>query len=48
MSTGGTLFWTGLALIGASRVGHIDDAIAALENRRFSEEELGRIDGIVG
>ena len=36
------------ALIGASRAGHIDDAIAALENRRFDEEELRRIDEILG
>ena len=35
------------ALIGASRVGHIDDALAALENRRFDEEELGRIDRVL-
>ena len=36
------------ALIGASRVEHIDEAVAALENRTFSNEELLQIDEIVG
>ena len=35
------------ALIGASRIGQIDDAIGALANRRFTAEELAAIDGIV-
>jgi len=36
------------ALVGASRVEHIDEAVAALENRTFSNEELLQIDEIVG
>jgi L-glyceraldehyde 3-phosphate reductase len=36
------------ALIGASRVSQIDDAVAALDNLRFSTEELSQIDAIVG
>lgn len=35
------------ALIGASRVGQIEDAVAALGNLAFSEEELGAIEGIL-
>ncbi|HTY07061.1 MAG TPA: L-glyceraldehyde 3-phosphate reductase [Gemmatimonadales bacterium] len=35
------------ALIGASRVAQIDDAIGALANRRFTPEELASIDRIV-
>jgi L-glyceraldehyde 3-phosphate reductase len=34
-------------LIGASRVGHIDDAVAMLENATFAAEELAEIDGIL-
>jgi len=36
------------ALIGASKVAQIEENVKALENLAFSEEELGRIDGIVG
>jgi L-glyceraldehyde 3-phosphate reductase len=36
------------ALIGASRVSQIDDAVAALANASFSPEELRKIDEIVG
>ena len=36
------------ALIGASKVSQIEDAVAALKNLTFSEEELKRIDEIVG
>ncbi|TDI98286.1 MAG: L-glyceraldehyde 3-phosphate reductase [Caldithrix sp.] len=32
------------ALIGASRVGHIEDAVSALENLEFTEGELKKID----
>jgi L-glyceraldehyde 3-phosphate reductase len=35
------------AVIGASRVAHIEDAVAALANRSFAQEELDRIDGIL-
>ncbi|GAC1515730.1 MAG: L-glyceraldehyde 3-phosphate reductase [Gemmatimonadaceae bacterium] len=35
------------ALIGASRIGHIEDAIAALERRDFAPEELAEIDAIL-
>jgi L-glyceraldehyde 3-phosphate reductase len=35
------------ALIGASRVAQIDDAVGALSNLEFSSEELGQIDAIV-
>jgi len=35
------------ALIGASRVAHIEDAVSALANRRFAGEELQAIDGIL-
>lgn len=35
------------ALIGASRVEQIEQNVAALANLSFSEEELGRIDGIL-
>lgn len=34
-------------VIGASRVGHIEEAVAALDNLEFSDEELKRIDGIL-
>jgi L-glyceraldehyde 3-phosphate reductase len=34
-------------LIGASRAGQIEQDVAALENRRFSDEELGRIETIL-
>jgi L-glyceraldehyde 3-phosphate reductase len=36
------------ALIGASKVSQIEDAVAALKNLAFSKEELKRIDEIVG
>jgi L-glyceraldehyde 3-phosphate reductase len=36
------------ALIGASRVAHIDDAVAAAADTEFSESELRRIEEIVG
>ena len=36
------------ALIGASRVEQIEQNVAALANLKFSEEELGRIDAILG
>jgi L-glyceraldehyde 3-phosphate reductase len=36
------------ALIGASRVSQIEDAVAALDNAEFSAEELTKIDEIVG
>jgi L-glyceraldehyde 3-phosphate reductase len=35
------------ALIGASKVGQIDEAVAALDNLAFSEAELAQIDAIV-
>ena len=35
------------ALIGASRVSHIEDAVAALDTLEFSQEELGTIDEIL-
>jgi L-glyceraldehyde 3-phosphate reductase len=35
------------AIIGASRVSHIDDAVAALEHLHFSQLELERIDAIL-
>jgi L-glyceraldehyde 3-phosphate reductase len=35
------------ALIGASRVSHIEEAVAALKNLEFSREELETIDGIL-
>ncbi len=35
------------ALIGASRVEQIDDAVKAIDNLSFSEEELRRIEGIL-
>ena len=35
------------ALIGASRVAQIDDAVGALANRRFSPDELQAIDRIL-
>jgi L-glyceraldehyde 3-phosphate reductase len=35
------------ALIGASRIGHIDDAVAALSKLRFSNEELQHIEEIL-
>jgi L-glyceraldehyde 3-phosphate reductase len=36
------------ALIGASRVAHIEEAVAALDHLEFSSEELGAIDDILG
>jgi L-glyceraldehyde 3-phosphate reductase len=36
------------ALIGASRTSQIDDAIGALANRRFTPDELGAVDRILG
>ena len=36
------------ALIGASRVEQIEQDVAALENSRFSGEELERIERILG
>lgn len=36
------------ALIGASKVGQIEDAVGALNNLAFSEEELLMIDSIIG
>jgi L-glyceraldehyde 3-phosphate reductase len=36
------------ALIGASRVEQIEDAVAALDNLEFSSEELAQIDAILG
>jgi L-glyceraldehyde 3-phosphate reductase len=36
------------ALIGASRVAQIEDAVAALDNTRFSDAELKEIDAIAG
>ena len=35
------------ALIGASKVSQVEDAVAALDNLAFSDEELGRIDAIL-
>src|SRR5439155_5868593 len=35
------------ALIGASRPGHIEDAVAALDKRAFSDDELRTIDRIL-
>jgi L-glyceraldehyde 3-phosphate reductase len=35
------------ALIGASRVSHIEAAVAALDKLHFSDEELARIDEIL-
>jgi L-glyceraldehyde 3-phosphate reductase len=34
------------ALVGASRVSQIEDSVAALANRRFSDGELAAIDAI--
>lgn len=36
------------ALIGASKVSQIEDAVVALRNTSFSAEELGKIDEILG
>ena len=36
------------ALIGASKVSQIEDAVGALGNQRLSEEELSRIETILG
>jgi L-glyceraldehyde 3-phosphate reductase len=36
------------ALIGASRISHLEDAVAALGNAQFSAAELSQIDAIVG
>jgi len=35
------------ALIGASRVGHVEEAVAALDNLDFSEDELNAIEAIL-
>ena len=35
-------------LIGASRVSQLLDSLECLKNKDFSEEELGRIEGILG
>jgi L-glyceraldehyde 3-phosphate reductase len=35
------------ALIGASKVEHIEEAVAALENLDFSDEELETIESIL-
>ena len=35
------------AIIGASRPGHVEDAVAALDNRTFSEAELAAIEDIL-
>ena len=35
------------ALIGASKVSQIEDAVGALSNQRLSEEELSRIETIL-
>ncbi|MEJ2750874.1 MAG: aldo/keto reductase, partial [Anaerolineae bacterium] len=35
------------ALIGASKVGHIEEAVAALDNLDFSEAELAAIETIL-
>ena len=35
------------ALIGASKAAQIDDAVGALANLEFSEDELARIDAIL-
>ena len=36
------------ALIGASKVSQIEEIVAALDNLEFSDEELARIDEILG
>lgn len=36
------------AIIGASRVSQIDDCVGAARNLAFSEEELGRIEVVLG
>ena len=36
------------ALIGASKVSQIEDAVGALSNTQLSEEELSRIETILG
>ena len=36
------------AVVGASRPGQIEDVVGALQNLQFSQEELARIDAIVG
>ena len=35
------------ALIGASKIRHIDEAVAALDNLAFSDEELAKIDAVL-
>jgi len=35
------------ALVGASRVSHVEDNVAALKNLKFTDEELVQIDGIL-
>jgi L-glyceraldehyde 3-phosphate reductase len=39
--------WVTSALVGASKVGQIDDNVAALRNMKFSDEELRRIDKVL-
>jgi L-glyceraldehyde 3-phosphate reductase len=36
------------ALVGTSKVSQVDDNVAALKNLKFSAEELGKIDGVLG
>jgi L-glyceraldehyde 3-phosphate reductase len=36
------------ALVGASRVGQVEDNVATLENLGFSADELRAIEGILG
>jgi len=49
MAIAWVLRWKGMtsALIGASRVQHIEEAVAALNNLSFSDEELAAIDAIL-
>ena len=41
------LFRSTSALIGASKVAQIEDAVAALDNLAFSDDELRAIDAIL-
>ncbi len=36
------------ALIGASRVAQVEDAVSALDNLTFSDDELANIEAILG
>ena len=49
MSIAWVLRWAGMtsALIGASKVRHIEEAVGALDNLAFSEEELAQIEAIL-